>query len=182
MSRIGLSPIEIPEGVEISIKDDRIVTVKGPKGELQETLVPEMKVIKKDNEIIVERESEKNKVKALHGLSRTLIYNMIVGVTEGYEKTLLIKGTGYRAAKEGNTLVLNLGYSHQIRMEDPEGITTEVPDQTTIKISGSDKQLVGNHSAKIRAQRGPEPYKGKGVRYSDEHIRRKVGKAGAASE
>ena len=182
MSRIGLSPIEIPEGVEISIKDDRIVTVKGPKGELQETLVPEMKVIKKDNEIIVERESEKNKVKALHGLSRTLIYNMIVGVTEGYEKTLLIKGTGYRAAKEGNTLVLNLGYSHQIRMEDPEGITTEVPDQTTIKISGADKQLVGNHSAKIRAQRGPEPYKGKGVRYSDEHIRRKVGKAGAASE
>lgn len=182
MSRIGLSPIEIPEGVEISIQDDRIVTVKGPKGELTETLVPEMTVVQEGNEIIVERNSEKKRAKSLHGLSRTLIYNMIIGVTEGYEKTLLIKGTGYRAAKEGNTLVLNLGYSHQIRMEDPEGITTEVPDQTTIKISGADKQLVGNHSAKIRAQRGPEPYKGKGVRYHDEHIRRKVGKAGAASE
>jgi len=179
MSRIGLLPIEIPAGVEVKIKDDNIVEVKGKNGTLEQKIDSDMDVKIEDNTITVSRPTDNKKHRSLHGLTRTLIYNMIVGVTEGYKKTLLIQGTGYRAAKQGKKLVLTLGFSHPVELEDPEGITVETPEATKIIISGANKQQVGNYAAVIRDFRKPEPYKGKGIRYEDEHVRRKVGKAGS---
>jgi large subunit ribosomal protein L6 len=178
MSRIGLKPINLTSGVEIKINDENFVEVKGPKGQLSEQVSPEMAITIEDGVLNVSRPSETKKHKSLHGLTRTLISNMIVGVTEGYSKTLDIVGTGYRAAKNGNKLVLTLGYSHPIELEDPNGIEVEVPAQNKIIVKGINKQQVGNYAAKIRDYRKPEPYKGKGVKYSDEVIRRKVGKTG----
>lgn len=177
MSRIGLKPITIPAGVEMKYNDG-LVEVKGPKGVLTQEISSEFKLNIEDGEATLERPSEIKKHKSLHGLYRTLIDNMIIGVTEGYSKTLKIEGTGYRANKQGNKLNLNLGFSHPVVMEDPEGITTQVPDERTIKVSGMDKQLVGNYAANIRKWRKPEPYKGKGIRYEGEYVRRKVGKTG----
>lgn len=178
MSRIGFYPIDIPNGVEVKVDDNNVVSVKGPKGELSEVINSNMTINIEENELVVSRPSESKEDRMMHGLSRTLIYNMIVGVTEGYSKTLLITGTGYRAAKQGNKLVLNLGFSHPVEVEEPEGITIEVPAATQIVVSGADKQKVGSVAAVIRSYRRPEPYKGKGVRYADEHVRRKVGKTG----
>lgn len=178
MSRIGVKPIVIPAGVEITIADGNQVTVKGPKGTLTNSFNADMIIEKEDNVIVVKRPTENKKHKSLHGLTRTLINNMVVGVSEGYEKKLEVKGVGYRCAKQGKTLVMNLGYSHPVEMEDPEGITTEVPNQTEILVKGIDKQLVGNYASKIRAWRKPEPYKGKGIKYADERIIRKEGKTG----
>lgn len=178
MSRIGLKPIPVPSGVEIKVGDGNVVTVKGPKGELKQELTPELTLEQKDGEVLVHRPTESKKHKSLHGLTRTLLYNMVEGVTKGYEKVLLIEGTGYRAAKNGKKLTLSLGYSHPIEMEDPSGIEVVVPQQTKIIIRGIDKQQVGNYAAVLRAFRKPEPYKGKGVRYENEVIRRKVGKTG----
>lgn len=178
MSRIGLKPINLPSGVEIKISDGNFVEVKGPKGQLSEQVSPEMAITIEDGVLNVSRPSETKKHKSLHGLTRTLISNMVVGVTEGYSKTLDIVGTGYRAAKNGNKLVLTLGYSHLIELEDPSGIEVEVPAQNKIIVKGINKQQVGNYAAKIRDYRKPEPYKGKGVKYSDEVVRRKVGKTG----
>jgi len=178
MSRIGLKPIEIPNGVEVKVNDDNLVEVKGPKGSLKEQFDPNMDIKIEGNVLVVSRPNELKKNKSLHGLTRTLIANMIEGVTNGYSKKLEIVGTGYRAQKQGKKLVLNLGYSHPIEMEDPEGIEVEVPAQTQIIVKGINKQLVGNYAAKIRDLRKPEPYKGKGIKYADEVIRRKVGKTG----
>lgn len=178
MSRIGLKPIDIPAGVEIKVNDKNLVEVKGPKGQLSEQIDRDMEIVIEDNVLTVARPTETKRHKSLHGLSRTLINNMVVGVTEGYSKSLEIEGTGYRAQKQGNKLVLGLGYSHPIEVEDPAGITVEVPSANKIVISGADKQAVGAHAANIRDFRKPEPYKGKGVRYSDEVVRRKVGKTG----
>lgn len=177
MSRIGLKPITIPAGVEIKYNNG-LVEVKGPKGSLTQKIGRDFKVNMEDGTLNLERPSEDKDVKALHGLYRTLIDNMLIGVTEGYSKTLKIEGTGYRASKQGKKLNLNLGFSHPLVLEDPEGITTETPDERTIKVSGIDKEQVGNYAANIRAWRKPEPYKGKGVRYENEHVRRKVGKTG----
>lgn len=178
MSRIGLKPINLPSGVEIKIDEKNFVEVKGPKGQLSEQISPDMEIKIEDGVLNVARPSENKKHKSLHGLSRTLISNMVVGVTEGYTKTLDIVGTGYRAAKNGNKLVLTLGYSHPIELEDPAGLEIEVPAPNKIIVKGINKQLVGNYAAKIRDFRKPEPYKGKGIKYSDEVIRRKVGKTG----
>ena len=178
MSRIGLKPIEIPAGVTVTVSDDNTVTVKGPKGEISEKLDRAMEVSIEDGTLTVKRPTEQKRHKALHGLSRTLIANMIEGVTEGYEKQLAIIGTGYRAAKSGKKLTLNLGYSHPIEMEDPAGIEVEVPGPNQLIVRGIDKQQVGNYAAVLRDLRRPEPYKGKGVRYKDEQVRRKVGKTG----
>lgn len=178
MSRIGLKPINLPGGVEIKISDDNLVEVKGPKGQLSQQISPDMEIKVEDGVLTVARPTENKKHKSLHGLSRTLISNMINGVTEGYSKTLDIVGTGYRAAKQGNKLVLTLGYSHPVEMEDPTGIEVEVPAQNKIIVKGINKQQVGNYAAKIRDWRKPEPYKGKGIKYSDEVVRRKVGKTG----
>ena len=176
MSRIGLKPVTVPAGVEVKVDEKNIVTVKGPKGRLTQAIDPSMKIEINDGILTVTRPTENKKHKSLHGLSRTLINNMIIGVTEGYEKKMEIVGVGYRAAKQGKKLVLNLGFSHPVEMEDPEGVETEVPTQLEIVVRGINKQLVGNYAAKIRAWREPEPYKGKGVKYADEHIRRKEGK------
>ncbi len=178
MSRIGLKPIEIPAGVTVTVSDDNTVTVKGPKGEISEKLDRAMEVSIEDGTLTVKRPTEQKRHKALHGLSRTLIANMIEGVTEGYEKQLEIIGTGYRAQKSGKKLTLNLGYSHPIEMEDPAGIEVEVPGPNQLIVRGIDKQQVGNYAAVLRDLRRPEPYKGKGVRYKDEQVRRKVGKTG----
>lgn len=178
MSRIGLNPISIPNGVEINIDDKNLVKVKGPKGELSEQIAPEMEIKIEDGVLSVARPTENKRHKSLHGLSRTLIANMIEGVTEGYAKKLEIEGTGYRAAKQGNKLVLGLGYSHPIELEDPEGIEVEVPAANRIVVKGINKQQVGNYASIIRGYRKPEPYKGKGVRYEGEVVRRKVGKTG----
>jgi len=178
VSRIGLKPINIPAGVEININEHNLVEVKGPKGQLSEQIAPAMKINVEDGVISLARPSENKTHKSLHGLSRTLINNMVVGVTEGYTKTLDIVGTGYRAAKQGKKLVLSLGYSHPIEVEDPEGIEVEVPAANKIIVKGINKQQVGNYAAKIRDYRKPEPYKGKGVKYTDEIVRRKVGKTG----
>lgn len=177
MSRIGKAPVVLPAGVEIKL-DGSHITVKGPKGQLERDLVPDMKIEVKDGELTVERPSEKKEHKALHGLTRALINNMVVGVSQGFEKTLEISGVGYRAEKKGNKLVMNLGYSHPVEMEDPEGVETAIDGPTKVIVKGIDKEAVGAHAANIRAKRLPEPYKGHGVRYSDEHIRRKVGKTG----
>ena len=177
MSRIGKKPIEIPKGVEVKI-DGQTVTVKGPKGELTQSFDKDLKIELNDGVLTVERPNDIKRIKALHGLTRTLIDNMIIGVTEGYTKSLEIVGTGYRAAKKGKVLSLNLGFSHPLDLEDPEGIEVEVPSPNSIIIRGNDKQQVGAYAAYIRRFREPEPYKGKGIRYTDEHVRRKVGKTG----
>ena len=178
MSRIGLKPITIPSGVEIKINDNNFIEVKGPKGQLTQQLNPDMEIKIDNGEITVARPTEQKAHKSLHGLTRTLIFNMITGVTEGYAKTLEIVGTGYRAAKQGKKLVLTLGFSHPVEMEDPAGIEVEVPAQNKIIVKGIDKQLVGNYASKIRDWRRPEPYKGKGIKYDNEVVRRKVGKTG----
>lgn len=178
MSRIGLKPITVPAGVEIKIDGKNFAEVKGPKGTLTQQFSPDMKIEIADGIATVSRPTENKKHKSLHGLTRTLLSNMIIGVTEGYQKKLEIVGVGYRAAKQGKSLNLSLGFSHPVEMIDPEGIETEVPTQTEIIVKGIDKQLVGNYAAKIRAWREPEPYKGKGIRYSGEKVRRKEGKTG----
>ena len=178
MSRIGRMPIAIPAGVTVAIAENNHVTVKGPKGTLERALPVEMTIKQEGDEIVVTRPNDLKKNKALHGLTRTLIHNMVVGVTEGYEKVLEVNGVGYRAAKQGNKLVLSLGYSHPVEMEDPEGITSVLDGQNIIKIQGIDKERVGQYAAEIRDKRKPEPYKGKGIKYSTEVIRRKVGKTG----
>ena len=177
MSRIGKMPIAVPAGVTVDIAENNKVTVKGPKGELSRVLASEME-IKMDGDVItVTRPNDLKKNRALHGLTRTLLNNMIVGVTDGYTKTLEVNGVGYRASKQGKKLVLNLGYSHPVEMEDPEGLETKVEDNKII-VSGIDKEKVGQYAAEIRSTRAPEPYKGKGIKYDYEVIRRKVGKTG----
>ncbi len=178
MSRIGRMPIAVPAGVDVKIDDNNFATVKGPKGTLTKQLHPDMIIDRDGSEINVKRPSEIKEHKALHGLTRTLLNNMIVGVTDGYEKTLEVNGVGYRAQLQGKTLSMNLGYSHQVDMTPPEGVTVEVPNPNTIIIKGTDKQIVGEFAAKVREKRLPEPYKGKGIKYSYEHIRRKEGKTG----
>ncbi|MCL2617398.1 MAG: 50S ribosomal protein L6 [Defluviitaleaceae bacterium] len=178
MSRIGKMPIEIPAGVELKLEEGNLVTVKGPKGTLSRKLAPDMNIALEDGKLSVSRPSELKRHKALHGLTRTLINNMVVGVTQGYSKTLEIVGVGYRAAKNGNKLNLTLGYSHPVEMTDPDGITSIVEGQNKIIVTGIDKEKVGQFAAEIREKRRPEPYKGKGVRYSNERVRRKVGKTG----
>ena len=178
MSRIGRMPIAIPSGVTVEVAENNKVTVKGPKGTIERVL-PEAMDIKKDGEeIVVTRPNDLKKNKALHGLTRTLIYNMVIGVTEGYEKKLEVNGVGYRAQKQGKKLVLSLGYSHPVEMEDPEGIETVLDGQNKIIVKGIDKEKVGQYAAEIRSKRAPEPYKGKGIKYDTEVIRRKVGKTG----
>lgn len=177
MSRIGKVPVALPDGVEAKL-DGKTLTVKGPKGQLVKTFHKDMQITLEDNEITVTRPTNNKIHRSLHGLTRSLVQNMVDGVTKGYEKALEINGVGYRAQKQGKKLVLNLGYSHPIEMEDPEGITVEVPSNTRVVVKGIDKELVGTHAANIRKQREPEPYKGKGVKYENEVIRRKEGKAG----
>ena len=178
MSRIGKMPIAIPAGVTVSVAENNFVTVKGPKGTLERALSPELTIKVEGAEVIVERPNDLKRIKSLHGLTRTLINNMVVGVTEGYKKVLEINGVGYRAAKQGKELNLTLGYSHPVIMIDPEGIETVLDGQNTITVMGIDKEKVGQYAAEIRSKRGPEPYKGKGIKYADEVIRRKVGKTG----
>ena len=178
MSRIGRMPIAIPAGVTVEIAENNKVTVKGPKGTLERVLAPEMEIKVEGAEIVVSRPNDLKRMKALHGLTRTLINNMVIGVTAGYQKVLEINGVGYRAAKQGKTLTLSLGYSHPVEMVDPEGIETTVENQTKITVKGIDKEKVGQFAAEIRSKRGPEPYKGKGIKYADEVIRRKIGKTG----
>lgn len=178
MSRIGRLPVVIPQGVEISIAEDNTVTVKGPKGQLERTLPADMIIAIEDGKLTVSRPSDQKTHRALHGLTRSLINNMVEGVSKGFERTLEINGVGYRAAKQGSKLNLTMGFSHPVEMEDPEGLTTECPAPNRIIIKGTNKELVGNHAAKIRAIRPPEPYLGKGIKYSDEVIRRKEGKTG----
>jgi len=177
MSRIGRLPITVPSGVDVTI-DGRNVTVKGPKGTLSRALHPDITVSRQDGTLVVTRPTEQKTHKQLHGLTRTLVNNMVVGVTDGYRKGLEITGVGYRAALNGRKLQLNLGYSHQIEIDPPEGIAFEVENPTRLAVVGIDKELVGQIAAKVRSTRKPEPYKGKGVRYSGEYIRRKAGKAG----
>ena len=179
MSRIGRMPIDLPAGVEVKIEDGNKVTVKGPKGTLTQTLHPNMTITQEGNVITVTRPNDLKENRSLHGLTRTLLNNMVVGVTEGYAKNLEVNGVGYRVTKEGNKLVMNLGFSHQVTVEEIEGITIEVPDPNHINIVGCDKQMVGQFAAEVREKRPPEPYKGKGIKYADEVIRRKVGKTGA---
>ena len=182
MSRIGRMPITIPNGVDVKIGNDNNITVKGPKGTLTKDLSKEMNISITDGVMIVERPSEIKQHKALHGLTRTLLSNMVDGVTTGFTKELEINGVGYRAAKQGKKLVMNLGYSHQVEMEESDGITIEVPAPNKIVVVGIDKQLVGQFAANIRIKRPPEPYKGKGIKYVGEHIIRKEGKAGAKAK
>ena len=177
MSRIGRLPIAVPSTVDVTIEGRRL-TVKGPKGTLTRELHPDMTVSREDDTLVVTRPTEQKTHKQLHGLTRTLVNNMVVGVTDGYRKGLEITGVGYRAALNGRKLQLNLGYSHQIEIDPPEGITFEVENPTRLAVVGIDKELVGQIAAKVRATRKPEPYKGKGVRYAGERVRRKVGKAG----
>lgn len=181
MSRIGMKPVNLPAGVEVKV-DGNVVSVKGPKGELKEQVSKRVLVSVEDGQINVTREKDTVEDRAQHGLARSLVANMVTGVTEGFAKKLEVVGVGYRVEKKGKTLVLNLGYSHPIELDDPEGIETETPSATTIIVKGIDKQLVGNYAANIRAWRQPEPYKGKGIRYEDEYVRRKEGKAGVKGE
>ena len=179
MSRIGRMPITVPAGVEVTVAEGNVVTVKGPKGALTKQLHPTMIIEQEGNTIHVKRPDESKESKSLHGLTRTLLNNMVTGVHEVYKKELEINGVGYRAAKEGSNLVMNLGYSHQVIVPEIEGISIEVPSANKIVISGCDKQMVGQFAAEVREKRPPEPYKGKGIKYVDEVIRRKVGKTGA---
>lgn len=177
MSRIGKKPIVIPAGVDVKV-DGSKVTVKGPKGTLESTFNHEINIALEGNEIIVTRPTDDKNHRALHGLTRTLIHNMVEGVTNGYSKTLEVNGVGYRAQKQGKNLVMNLGFSHQVIVPEVPGITIDVPTPNQVVISGADKQQVGQFAAEVREKRPPEPYKGKGIKYADEHIRRKEGKAG----
>ncbi|MCI5622886.1 MULTISPECIES: 50S ribosomal protein L6 [Anaerostipes] len=179
MSRIGRLPIDIPAGVEVKIEEGNKVTVKGPKGTLEKNLPVEMTIKVEDNQVVVTRPNDLKKMKSLHGLTRSLIANMITGVSEGYEKKLEINGVGYRAQKKGKEITFNLGFSHPVVMSDPEGIETVMEGQNIIIVKGIDKEKVGQYAAEIRELRKPEPYKGKGIKYADEVIRRKVGKTGA---
>ena len=178
MSRIGRAPIAIPAGVEIKVEDNNVVTVKGPKGTLTQQFNPNMAIAMENGELHVTRPNDAKENRALHGLTRTLIHNMVVGVTEGYKKELDVNGVGYRVAKEGKKLNMNIGYSHPVVMEEIDGITIEVPSPNKIIINGIDKQKVGQFAAEVRGKRPPEPYKGKGIKYTDEVIRRKEGKTG----
>ena len=178
MSRIGKMPIAIPAGVTVDIAENNKVTVKGPKGTLERVLPAEMELTMEDGSLTVKRPNDLKRNKALHGLTRSLLNNMVVGVTDGYEKKLEVNGVGYRAAKQGKKLVLSLGYSHPVEMEDPEGVESVVEGQNVIIVKGIDKEKVGQFAAEIRDKRRPEPYKGQGIKYADETIRRKVGKTG----
>ena len=177
MSRIGRLPVAVPADVTVNIAEGNKVTVKGPKGTLERVLPEEMEIKLEDGHVVVTRPNDLKKMKSLHGLTRTLIHNMVVGVSEGYEKVLEVNGVGYRAAKSGNKLTLSLGYSHPVEMIDPEGLESVV-DGNKITVKGIDKEKVGQYAAEIRDKRRPEPYKGKGIKYADEVIRRKVGKTG----
>ena len=177
MSRIGRMPIAVPAGVTVDIAENNHVTVKGPKGTLERSLPTEMEIKLEGSEVIVARPNDQKKMKSLHGLTRTLIHNMVIGMTEGYEKVLEVNGVGYRASKSGKTLTLNLGFSHPVEMIDPEGLESTV-DGNKIIIKGIDKVKVGQYAAEIRDKKRSEPYKGKGIKYADEVIRRKVGKTG----
>ena len=180
MSRIGRKPIVIPAGVTVTVDEAaHTVAVKGPKGSLNSNYHPLMTVKVEGNEVLVTRPNDEPKARSLHGLTRSLVHNMVVGVTEGFKKELSVQGVGYRVAKQGKDLVMNLGYSHQVTMSEVEGITIDVPNPNTIIISGPDKQKVGQFAAEVREKRPPEPYKGKGIRYADEFVRRKEGKTGA---
>ena len=178
MSRIGRMPITVPAGVEVKIGDNNVVTVKGPKGTLTKELSARMAIKQDGAQLVVERPSDEKQDRALHGLTRSLLFNMVEGVTNGYKKELEVNGVGYRVAKTGNNLTLGLGHSHSIVIEPAAGISFECPDQNTIIVNGIDKQLVGATAAVIRSKRPPEPYHGKGVKYADERIRRKAGKTG----
>ena len=178
MSRIGKLPITVPAGVTVTVDSENLVTVKGPKGTLTQQVNPVITLKQEGNVLTLERPTDAKPHKAMHGLYRALVHNMVVGVTDGFTKTLEMVGTGYRASAEGNKLTINIGFSHPVVLEAPEGITYETPNQTTIVVKGSNKQQVGNLAADIRAIRKPEPYLGKGIKYHDEHIRRKEGKAG----
>ena len=179
MSRIGRAPITIPAGVEVTVAENNHVTVKGPKGTLVKDLFPQMKIEVEAGVIHVTRPNDEKANRSLHGLTRTLLANMVTGVTEGFKKTLEVNGVGYRASKEGKKLVLNIGYSHHVDVEEIDGITIDVPNPNTVVVNGIDKEVVGQFAADIRAKRPPEPYKGKGIKYSDEVVRHKVGKTGA---
>ena len=178
MSRIGRLPVAVPAGVEVKIAENNVVTVKGPKGTLEKALPVEMSIKLEDGHVVVTRPNDLKKMKSLHGLTRSLIHNMVVGVSEGYTKELEVNGVGYKAAKQGKKLVLSLGYSHPVEMIDPEGVETVLEGQNKITVKGIDKEKVGQYAAEIRDKRRPEPYKGKGIKYADEVIRRKVGKTG----
>ena len=178
MSRIGREPITIPAGVEVSVAEGNVVTVKGPKGSITQALCPAMTITEENGVLHVTRPDDTKANRSLHGLTRSLLHNMIVGVTEGFKKELDVNGVGYRVAKEGNKLVMNLGYSHQVTVEETDGISIECPSANKIVISGVDKQKVGQFAAEVREKRPPEPYKGKGIKYTDEVIRRKEGKTG----
>ena len=178
MSRIGRMPIAIPAGVTVDIAENNQVTVKGPKGTLSRVLPAEMSITKEGEEVKVSRPNDLKKMKSLHGLTRSLLNKMVIGVTEGYQKELEVNGVGYRAQKKGKVLTLSLGYSHPVEMEDPDGVEVEVEGQNKIIVKGIDKEKVGQYAAEIREKRAPEPYKGKGIKYADEVIRRKVGKTG----
>lgn len=179
MSRIGRKPVVVPAGVEVTVDANNVVTVKGPKGQLSQDVSKNIKIEVVEGEVIVTRPDDARENRSQHGLARTLINNMVMGVTQGFEKKLQLVGVGYKAEKKGDTLVMNLGYSHPVEMKDPEGITTECTSATEIVVKGIDKAVVGNYAANIRAWRKPEPYKGKGIKYVDEVIRRKEGKAGS---
>jgi len=178
MSRIGKMPITVPAGVTVNVDENNLVTVKGPKGTLSQQVNPAITLKQEGNILTLERPTDSKPHKAMHGLYRALVHNMVVGVTDGFSKTLEMVGTGYRASVEGKTLTINIGFSHPVILEAPEGITYETPNQTTIVVKGSNKQQVGNLAADIRAIRKPEPYLGKGIKYQNEHIRRKEGKTG----
>ncbi len=178
MSRIGRMPIAIPAGVTVEVAENNKVTVKGPKGTLERVLPAEMDIKVEGGQVVVSRPNDLKKMKSFHGLTRTLIMNMVIGVTDGFEKKLEVNGVGYRASKSGKTLTLNLGYSHPVEMTDPEGVESVVEGQNVIIVKGIDKEKVGQFAAEIRDKRRPEPYKGKGIKYADETIRRKVGKTG----
>ena len=178
MSRIGKMPVAVPAGVTVTLGEGNLVTVKGPKGALTQQLHPAMTIAQEGSELHVTRPNDEKENRALHGLTRALLHNMVVGVTEGYKKELDINGVGYRAAKEGKKLVLTIGYSHPVEVEEIDGITIDVPNPNHLVVSGCDKQKVGQFAAEVREKRPPEPYKGKGIKYTDEVIRRKVGKTG----
>ena len=181
MSRIGRKPIAIPAGVDVKV-DGATVTVKGPKGTLTQTFNSRISVKVEGSEILVTRPTDDKEDRSLHGLTRTLVNNMVIGVTEGYSKNLEVNGVGYRVQKQGKNLVMNLGFSHQVIMPEIDGITIDVPNPNAILISGPDKQKVGQFAAEVREKRPPEPYKGKGIKYADEHVRRKEGKAGKGAK